>query len=321
MLLRPLGRTGLRVSEIGFGAWGIGGSWWGGTDDGEALRALVRAHELGVNFFDTAYVYGDGHSEQLIAQAIAETGRRGIVATKIPPKNHRWPAGPAPIGEVFPAEWMVACTERSLKNLRTDCIDLQQLHVWHDDWTDAQEWRQAVQTLKTDGKIRCFGVSINDYQPENCLKLIRTGLVDTIQVIYNLFEQAPAERLFPACQEHRVGLIIRVPFDEGSLTGALRPDTSFQKGDFRADYFRGDRLREVCERVKVFDFLIRNEIETLAQAALTFCLSHPAVSTVIPGMRKVRHVEANARVSNGRLLSPEELAKLKPLAWRRNFYE
>jgi aryl-alcohol dehydrogenase-like predicted oxidoreductase len=321
MLLRALGRTELRVSEIGYGAWGIGGSWWGGTDDDEALRALVRAQELGVNFFDTAYVYGNGHSERLIAKAFAQTGRRSIVATKVPPKNYQWPAKPVPAAQAFPADWIVACTERSLKNLQTDCLDLQQLHVWHDDWVDAPEWRETVAKLKTEGKIRFFGVSINDYEPENCLKLIRTGLVDTIQVIYNLFEQAPADRLFPACQEQRVGLIIRVPFDEGSLTGALRPDTTFQKDDFRADYFRGDRLREVCERVKAFDFLIRDEITTPAQAALKFCLSHPAVSTVIPGMRKVRHVEANAKVSDGRLLSPDELARLKPLAWRRNFYD
>ena len=321
MLLRTLGRTGLRVSEIGFGAWGIGGSWWGGTDDDEALKALVRAQELGVNFYDTAYVYGNGHSEQLIARAFEQTGRRGIVATKVPPKNWTWPAKSVPIGQTFPADWIISCTERSLKHLRTDCIDLQQLHVWHDDWVDAPEWLEAVQTLKADGKIRFFGVSINDYEPENCFKLIRSGLVDAIQVIYNLFEQAPAERLFPACQEHRVGLIIRVPLDEGSLTGALRPDTTFQKDDFRADYFKGDRLREVCERVKAFDFLIRDEITTLAQAALKFCLSHPAVSTVIPGMRKVRHVEANARISDGKRLTPEELARLKPLAWRRNFYD
>lgn len=321
MLLRTLGRTGFRVSEIGFGAWGIGGSWWGGTDDAEALKALIRAQELGVNFYDTAYVYGDGHSERLIARAFAETGRRGIVASKVPPKNHQWPASPVPIGQAFPSDWIVACTERSLKNLQTDCLDLQQLHVWHDDWTDAPEWREAVQQLKAAGKIRAFGLSINDYEPENCLKAIRTGLVDTIQVIYNLFEQAPAEQLFPVCQEHRVGLIVRVPFDEGSLTGEFRPDTTFQNGDFRADYFRGERLREVCERAKAFDFLIREGIATPAEAALKFCLSHPAVSTVIPGMRKARHVEANVRVSDGRLLTPEELAKLKPLAWRRNFYD
>ena len=321
MLLRPVGRTGLRVSEIGFGAWGIGGSWWGGANDDEALRALVRAQELGMNFFDTAYVYGDGHSEQLIAKAFAQTGRRGIVATKVPPKNREWPARPVPISQAFPADWIIACTERSLKHLQTDCVEIQQLHVWHDDWADSPEWQRAIATLKQQGKIRFFGVSINDYEPENCLKLIRTGLVDTIQVIYNLFEQAPAEQLFPACQQQRVGVIVRVPFDEGSLTGTFRPDTTFSKDDFRVDYFRGDRLREVCERVTAFNVLIREEITTLAQAALKFCLSHPAVSTVIPGMRTVKHVEENAGASDGKLLRPEELSKLKPLAWRRNFYD
>ncbi len=319
MLLRSLGRTGLRVSEIGFGAWGIGRSWWGPTDDEESLRTLVRAQELGVNFFDTAYVYGDGHSERLIAKAFAQTGRRAIVATKVPPKNYQWPARPVPLQQAYPADWIIACTERSLKHLQADCVELQQLHTWHDDWTDLPEWQQAIATLKQQGKIRFFGVSINDGEPENCLKLIRTGLVDTIQVIYNLFEQAPAEQLFPACQQHRVGVIVRVPFDEGSLTGAFRPDTIFHKDDFRAGYFGGDRLREVCERVKAFDFLLRDDITTPAQAALKFCLSHPAVSTVIPGMRTVKHAVENVAVSDGRLLRAEELTRLKPLAWRRNF--
>jgi aryl-alcohol dehydrogenase-like predicted oxidoreductase len=325
---RTLGRTGLRISEIGFGAWGIGGSWWGPTDpasrqagDKEAMQALVRAQELGINFFDTAYVYGDGHSERLIADAFAQTGRRGFVATKVPPKNFTWPAASVPVAQTFPAAWITACTERSLKNLRTDCVELQQFHVWHDDWVDVSEWQEPIARLKQQGKIRFFGVSINDYQPENCLKLIKSGLVDSIQVIYNFFEQAPAERLFPACQEHRVGVIVRVPFDEGSLTGTLTPETTFHKDDFRADYFRGDRLREVCERVKGLGFLLRRDRPMLAQAALTFCLTHPAVSTVIPGMRKATHVEENARVSDGPPLTPDELERLAPLAWRRNFYQ
>lgn len=321
MFFRSLGCTGLRVSEIGYGGWGIGRSWWGPTDDEESLRALARAQELGINFFDTAYVYGDGHSERLIAKAFAQTGKRAVVATKIPPKNHQWPARPAPIQETFPADWIIACTERSLANLQTDCIDIQQLHVWHDDWADAAEWQDAVAALKQQGKIRFFGVSINDYEPENCLKLIHSGLVDTIQVIYNLFEQAPAEKLFPACQQQRVGVIVRVPFDEGSLTGTFRPDTTFHKDDFRAGYFREDRMRQVCERVKGFEFLLRDDITTMAQAALKFCLSHPAVSSVIPGMRTAAHAEDNVRVSDGKLLRPEELTRLKPLAWRRNFYE
>jgi len=321
MLLRALGRTGLRVSEIGYGGWGIGGSWWGGADDDNALRALIRAQELGVNFFDTAYVYGDGHSERLIAKAFSQTGKRGIVATKVPPKNRQWPARHVPIAETFPADWIVACTERSLKNLQTDCLDLQQLHVWHDSWTDASEWRGAIERLKKDGKIKFFGVSINDHEPDSCLRLVRTGLVDSIQVIYNLFDQSPAERLLPLCQQQRVGVIVRVPFDEGSLTGTLRPDATFSGDDFRADYFRGDRLREACERTKAFQFLLRDEITTLAQAALKFCLSHPAVSTVIPGMRRAAHVEENVRVSDGRLLRPDELSRLRSLAWRRNFYD
>ena len=321
MRYRPLGKTALEVSEIGFGAWGIGKSWWGPTDDAESVRALVRALELGITFFDTAYVYGDGHSERLIAQAFRQAGRRGIVASKVPPKNRQWPAMPGtPIQEAFPADWIIQCTERTLRNLETDCLDLQQFHVWTDDWVDAPEWQEGVARLKQQGKIRFFGVSVNDHEPESVLKLVASGLVDSIQVIYNLFEQAPAERLFPLCQAHGVGVIVRVPFDEGSLTGTFTPETTFHPEDFRSHYFRGDRLREVCARVEAFRFLIRDEITNLAQAALKFCLSHPAVSTVIPGMRTVAHVEANAAVSDGRLLRPEELERVKPLAWRRNFY-
>lgn len=321
MRYRILGRTGREVSEIGFGAWGIGGSWWGPTDDDESVRALVRAMELGINFVDTAYVYGDGHSERLIARAIRESGRRPIVATKIPPRNEQWPADlRSAARDAFPPDWIAACTERSLKNLGTGTIDLQQFHVWTDTWLEETSWWEAIRRLKESRKIRFFGVSVNDCEPESVLKLVQSGLVDTVQVIYNLFEQAPAERLLPLCQDHGVGVIVRVPFDEGSLTGTFHPRMTFHPEDFRRDYFAGSRLEETCERVDQFRFLVRDEITSLAQAALKFCLSHPAVSTVIPGMRSVRHVEENAAASDGRLLRPEELARIKTLAWHRNFY-
>jgi aryl-alcohol dehydrogenase-like predicted oxidoreductase len=322
MQYRTLGRTGLNVSEIGFGAWGIGKTWWGPADDRESLKALIRAIDLGINFFDTAYVYGDGHSERLIGKAIMDSGQRVIVATKVPPKNKRWPAlANTPIREAFPPDWIIRCTERSLTNLNRDHVDLQQLHVWDDAWTDETEWQEAIHRLKKEGKIRFFGISINDYQPQNALKLVRSGLVDSVQVIYNLFEQAPADELFPACQKEKVGIIVRVPFDEGSLTGTFTPEMTFHEEDFRRDYFRGDRLKEVCERIPGFNFLIRGDIKNLAQAALKFCLTHPAVSAVIPGMRKMRHVEENAKVSNGKLLTEEEIKRLRPLAWRRDFYQ
>jgi len=322
MEYRTLGRTGLKVSEIGFGAWGIGKTWWGPADDRESLRALTRAMERGINFFDTAYVYGDGHSERLIGKAVRDWKFPIHIATKIPPKNKRWPAlVNTPIREAFPSDWIIKCTERSLKNLHVECVDLQQFHVWDDSWTHTPDWQEGINKLKKDGKIRFFGISINDYQPENALELVRSGLVDSVQVIYNLFEQAPADDLFPACQEYKVGVIVRVPFDEGSLTGTFHPNMTFHEEDFRRDYFGGNRLKEVCNRIQDFKFLVRGDIQNLAQGALKFCLTHPAVTTVIPGMRKVSHVDENAAVSNWNLLTQKEMSRLRPLAWRRDFYQ
>lgn len=320
MQYRTLGRTGLKVSEIGFGAWGIGGMW-GPRDDEQALSALRRALDLGINFIDTALAYGDGHSERLIARAFRERGNRVNVATKIPPKNHEWPARPdSLLKDVFPRDWIIRCTERSLKHLETDCLNLQQLHVWAERWLEETEWIETLQDLKTAGKIRFIGVSVNDHEPETAIKLVRSGWVDTIQVIYNIFDQSPAERLLPLAGENNIGIIARCPFDEGGLTGTLRADTVFPEGDWRREYFYGDRLKETVARVEDLKFLIRGEIRSLSKAALQFCLSHPAVSCVIPGMRRPEHVEENVTVSDGKGLPSAELERLRAHAWPRNFY-
>ena len=222
MQYRILGRTGIKVSEIGFGSWGIGGHW-GPLDDRSARSALHVALDRGINFMDTALAYGDGHSERLIASAIHERAKRVTVATKIPPKNYEWPAqARTPLKQAFPKDWIVQCTERSLKHLNTDCIDLQQLHVWSERWLDETDWIEALRDLKDQGKIRFIGVSINDHDPESGLGLVRSGWVDTIQVIYNIFDPTPADRLFPLAKKMNVGVIVRCPFDEGSLTGGLR---------------------------------------------------------------------------------------------------
>ncbi|MBI2462398.1 MAG: aldo/keto reductase [Candidatus Rokubacteria bacterium] len=319
MRYRQLGRTGETVSEIGFGAWGIGKGAWGPADDGLSIRALCRAFELGFTFIDTALGYGDGESERLIARAFREYRERCLVATKVPRKAGDWPPKPGtPARVAFPPEWIVECTERSLRNLRADVIDLQQLHLWTDEWLQDPGWQDAVARLRDQGKIRRFGVSVIDHRPETALELVRSGLADTVQVIYNIFDQSPAAELLPLCQARGVGVIARVPFDEGSLAGRLTPETVFH--DFRRDYFRGERLRETCERVERLRFLVRDEIGTLAQAALKFCLSHPAVSTVIPGMRRPEHVEENCAASDGIPLRPDELEALKAHAWPRNFY-
>ncbi|MGG6310856.1 aldo/keto reductase [Paenibacillus macerans] len=325
MNYRTLGRTGLSISEIGYGAWGIGKSGWIGASDDESLRALRRSVELGLNFIDTALGYGDGHSERLVGQVVREQAALGkdiYVATKIPPKNGQWPArAGVPADETFTAEHVIACTERSLGHLGLDAIDVQQFHVWSDEWVGQGSWLEGVQKLKEQGKIRHFGVSINDHQPDNAVKLIETGVVDTVQVIYNMFDQSPEDRLLPACRKHNVGVIVRVALDEGGLTGKVTPDTTFDEGDFRNHYFRDDRKREVYERVQAIAADLNVPLEEMPEAALRYVLSNPAVSTVIPGMRSVRNVERNMQVGDGRGLSAEQVAKLKAHRWIRNFYQ
>lgn len=321
MRYRKLGRTNLEVSEIGYGAWGIGGKQWLGGSDEESLRALRRAVELGLNFIDTALAYGDGHSERLVGQVLRETGTRIYVATKVPPKNRLWPARPGiGIEEVFPYDYIIRSTEESLRNLGVETLDLQQLHVWNPEWIESDVWRRAFEDLKRSGKVRFVGVSINDHQPDSALELIRTGLIDTVQVIYNIFDQTPERNLFPLCREQDIGVIARVPFDEGSLTGTITETTQFDPDDFRAYYFRGDRKRQVAERVAALRRDLAAVEGTLPEIALRFCLSHPAVSTVIPGMRKVRNVEANCAVSDKGPLDEQVLQILRRHAWNRNFY-
>jgi aryl-alcohol dehydrogenase-like predicted oxidoreductase len=322
MRYRTFGRTGLEVSELGYGAWGIGKSLWKGADDDESLRALRRAVELGVNFVDTALAYGDGHSEQLVGQVVRETSHPVYVATKVPPKNGEWPArDDAPVDEVFPGSWIERCTERSLEHLGLETVDVQQLHVWSDRWVGQGDWLETVERLKAEGKIRFFGVSINDHQPANALRLIGTGVVDTVQVIYNVFDQSPEDELFPAVEAANVGVIVRVPFDEGGLTGNVRPDSTFPPGDFRNEYFAGERKAEVWERVQGITGELGIPVERLPEIALRFCLSAPAVSTVIAGMRSTRNVEANAAAVDAGPLSEDELAVLRRYRWVRRFYD
>jgi len=318
---RRFGRTGLEVSEVGYGAWGIGKDAWIGAEDDESLRALNRAIDLGLNFIDTALAYGEGHSERLVGQVVREREETVYVATKIPPKNRIWPAlsGLHP-DEVFPKDYVRECTETSLKNLGFEAIDVQQFHVWSDEWVGRGGWLEAVEELKGEGMIRFFGVSINDHQPSNAVKLIETGVVDTVQVIYNVFDQSPEDQLFPACQEHDVGVIVRVPFDEGALTGRITSDTTFDEDDFRNDYFRGDRKQQVYERVQAIVSELGVTDDEVAGVALRYVLSHPAVSTVIPGMRSVRNVERNIAVADGKGLPGDQAQALKAHRWDRNFY-
>ncbi|MGM0875346.1 MAG: aldo/keto reductase [Bacillota bacterium] len=321
MNYRTLGATGLKISEIGYGAWGIGKTSWIGADDRESLKSLHKSVALGLNFIDTALGYGEGHSERLIGELLKERSETIYVATKIPPKNQQWPAREGVlVEETFPADHIIKCTEQSLQNLGVESLDLQQFHVWSDDWVNHGDWLEGIEKLKKDGKIKHFGVSINDYQPTNAIKLIETGIVDSVQVIYNIFEQSPADALFPACQEHNVGVIVRVALDEGGLTGRITPGTTFEEGDFRNNYFKGDRKQELVNRIEKIKTDLTITTDQLAETALRFVLSHPAVSTVIPGMRSLRNVDRNCQVGDGKGLPQEMVQKLKAHRWVRNFY-
>ena len=318
MNYRAFGRTGLTVSEVGYGLWGMGG--WTGSDDAESIAALHRSIELGCTFFDTALAYGDGKSEQLLGQVLpSHRDKPLVVATKVPPKNGKWPAKPEyALADVFPVDWVIACTERSLKHLGVEQLDVQQFHVWTDEWAEQDEWMEAIQTLKKSGKVRAFGISINRWDPTNIVEAMRTGLVDSVQVVHNIFDQHPEETLFPLCQEMGVAVIARVPLDEGSLTGTLTKDTTWPEGDFRNNYFPPDKLAAAVDRVEK----LKGEVPegmTLPEMALRFILSHPAVSTVIPGMRKTRHVDANMAAGDGQGLPADLLARLRPYKWNRGY--
>jgi aryl-alcohol dehydrogenase-like predicted oxidoreductase len=319
MRYRTFGRIGWHVSEIGYGMWGMAG--WTGSDDEESLSALDRAIALGCNFFDTAWAYGEGKSERLFK----ETRRRHrdaklTIATKIPPKNFKWPGrAEYPVSETYPPDHIRAYTEKSLENLGVEAIDLQQFHVWNDVWADDKAWQRAVQDLKREKLVRAFGISVNRREPANVLRALDTGLIDAVQVVYNVFDQAPEDELFPYCQQHNIAIIARVPFDEGSLTGTLTADSTWPQGDFRNVYFTREALPHTLERIDRLNPLVPEGMD-LPELALRFILEHPAVSTTIPGMRKPRHVERNIGVSDGVRLPPRLHDALKQHRWDRPVY-
>jgi len=316
MRYRKFGRTGFEVSDIAHGLWGMGG--WSGSEDAESLKALQLAVELGCNFFDTAWAYGDGKSDSLLGETIAKNpDKRLFAASKIPPKNLRWPASPKyKYSDVFPPDHVFTYADLILKQLGTDSIDLLQFHVWDDTWTDEPAFRNTVEKLKRDGVIRAFGLSLNRWEPENGLKAIRTGLVDAVQVIYSIFDQSPEDELFPVCQKLNLGVIVRVALDEGSLGGKMTKDTKFPKTDWRSGYFNPQNLANTLDRVEKLKAILPPGM-SLPEMALRFVLSHPAVSTVIIGMRTLEHVEDNIGLSDQGPLSPELLQRLKAHRWDR----
>jgi aryl-alcohol dehydrogenase-like predicted oxidoreductase len=313
---RTIQRLGWRVSEVGFGMWGMAG--WTESDDRESMTALHRAVELGCNFFDTAWAYGNGKSERMLGELLrAQRGTRLYAVTKVPPKNLRWTglAG-VPLDEVFPPAHVRDYTYRSLENLGVTTIDLQQFHAWNDDWTSDHRWQRVVSDLKAEGVVRAFGISVNRWEPANVLRAVDTGLVDFVQVVYNIFDQAPEDVLFPACQQRGIGIIARVPFDEGSLTGTLRAGMSWPEGDFRNIYFTPENLTATLARVEPLEELVPQGMD-LPELALRFILQHRAVSTVIPGMRRVKNVERNMRVSDADAHAPDTYNALRAHRWDR----
>jgi len=316
MKYRPFGRTGWDVSDVGYGMWGMAG--WTGSDDEESLASLDHAIALGCNFFDTAWAYGDGHSEILLGRTLKRhSGKKLYSATKIPPKNRKWPARPEyTLDEVYPADYIREYTEKSLTNLGVSTIDLQQFHVWSDTWADDKRWQRAASSLKEEGLVRAIGISINRWQPENVLRALDTGLIDAVQVVYNVFDQSPEDELFPACREKHIAVIARVPFDEGSLTGTLTADSQWPDGDFRNSYFRPENLAPTLDRVDRLRPVVPAGM-TMPQLALGHILQHPDVSTVIPGMRKAKHVAQNIGASDAPKLPDRLMAELKRHRWDR----
>ena len=316
MKYRTFGRTGWRVSDIGYGMWGMGS--WSGSDDEESFAALQRAVDLGCNFFDTAFAYGSGRSENLLGQLVRNNPDKKLyTATKVPPKNMQWPAQPEyTLEDSYPPEHIEEFVHKSLENAGLESYDLVQLHTWNDEWTDNDGWSNKMDELKSQGLINAVGISINRWEPWNGVRAVRSGKIDAVQVIYNIFDQNPEDELFPACEEMNVAVIARVPFDEGTLTGMLTKDTTFPADDWRSHYFAPENLIPSVERADALKPLIP-EGSTMAEMALRFILSNKAVSTIIPGMRKLRNVEANIGASDLGQLPDDLMSELKKHRWVR----
>jgi aryl-alcohol dehydrogenase-like predicted oxidoreductase len=316
MKYRKLGRTGFEVSDVAYGLWGMSG--WTGSDNAESLASLQLSVDLGCNFFDTAWAYGDGKSDGLLGEILNRNSKKRLyAASKIPPGNLQWPALPTyKYKDVFSPKHVFKYADLIRKKLRVDSIDLLQFHVWDDSWTDQPEFRSTVEKLKHDGWIRHFGLSLNRWEPENGIKALHTGLVDAVQVIYNIFDQSPEDELFPICQELNIGVIARVPFDEGSLGGKMTIETRFPKDDWRSGYFGPENLGNTIKRVDKLKQILPAGM-TLPEMALRFILSHPAVSTLIAGMRKPEHVRQNIAASDAGPLDTALLAELKKHRWDR----
>jgi len=304
------------VSEVGHGLWGMGG--WSGSDDKESLDTLQRSLEMGCNFFDSAWAYGDGHSDHLLGKLIKHNSTTKVIAaSKIPPKNLKWPASSTDkLRDVFPRQHVMDYTEKILQGIGINCLDVLQFHVWDDSWSDEDEWKLTVTDLKSKKLIRYFGLSINRWEPWNGMKAIQTGLVDAVQVIYNIFDQAPEDQLFPLCEKMNVGVIARVPLDEGGLTGKLTDETCFPEDDWRARYFGPENLHPTVVRANALSKILPDNM-SLPEMALRFILTNKIVSTTIVGMRTLNHLVEDLSLSDGIRLPEELITGLRAHRWDR----
>jgi len=316
MKYRRFGRTNWQVSEIGYGMWGMAG--WKESDDLESNHSLDLAVEHGVNFFDTAWGYGEGHSERLLGALVKRhTSTKLYTASKIPPKNFCWPARPEyTFEESYPSDHIREYTEKTLSNLGFEQIDLMQFHTWDEGWSNREEWQRTVEDLKKEGKIAAMGISLNRWEPENGIQAVSTGIIDAVQVIYNIFDQAPEDVLFPYCEQNDIAVIARVPFDEGTLTGAITHKTTFPEGDWRGTYFVPENLKASADRADLLRPVVPSTM-SMAEMALRFILENKTVGTIIPGMRKARNVLANVACSDGSLLPAELYTQLRTHRWDR----
>jgi aryl-alcohol dehydrogenase-like predicted oxidoreductase len=316
MKYRRFGRLGWMVSEVGYGMWGMAG--WTGSDDDESRQSLQRSVELGCNFFDTAWGYGEGRSEGLLGELVrANPDKKLYTATKMPPKNMKWPSKREySLDDCFPPDHIEKYVHISLANAGLDSLDLMQFHTWEDGWMADDRWLHKLNDLRNQGLIHGIGISLNRWEPWNGVAAVRSGVIDAVQVIYNIFDQNPEDELFPACEEMDVAVIARVPFDEGTLTGKLTKDSSWPADDWRSGYFVPENLEESVERADALKPLVPAGM-TMAEMAMRFILNHPAVSTIIPGMRKLVHVEANIATSDAGPLPPDLQEKLRQHRWVR----
>ena len=317
MKYRRFGRTNWQVSEIGYGMWGMVG--WTGSDDQESLASIQLAVDLGCNFFDTAYAYGEGHSENLLGQIVrSNPGKKLFTATKIPPKNGIWPSRREfKLDDCFPPDHIEEYVTRSLKNSGLDNFDLMQFHVWEDHFVEDDRWVKKLTELRESGLFHAVGISVNRWEPWNGVKTVKSGLIDSVQVVYNIFDQNPEDELLPACEEHDVAVIARVPFDEGSLTGNITRDSSWPEGDWRNKYFAPEKLNPIVEHIDALRPLIPEKM-TMAEMALRFILNESRVHTMIPGMRKSNHVKMNINASDNGALSEDLHNQLITHRWDRS---